>query len=700
MGSTKALCDAAFRDFVTDGVPTSGYNPPAKADIRAFGTDADSRLGALEIATASNPAASVWATPGGSAGTPSFRALLASDIPQLTVANLPASLTGAISCIGTWNAATNTPTLTSSTGTSNTYYVVSVGGSTTLNGISSWNGGDYVLFTGGTWQRVQPSALVSGATQYFDNRATAVAASINGSIQTVVTLGYTTPGIGGALYRRAGSAPSHAAYFQSADGAYWVIKSPTIYPEQLGATGDGVTDDSTAMQNVINYAQQVGIATEGRAGEVVGLPGQVYAIGSTLTTTVPIKFHIPYLLYTPTTGACIIFGNVKSYRNWGYDIKIGTVRAKNGNLALPASVNGSGCDGAVFRCVQFSKIEIGTVIAFTRNNIYMDQTNTASPFTTTITANCSIASGTNTLTIAGAAFTANDVGKNISVPGAGAAGATLVTYIASYISATQVTLVSNASTTLAASSRTVTYSGGQQNQMNYYSFGQVAFGGVGYQQASVDAATGAFNDNFVYIQNSFANVINANVDASNDNNNTYEWTLDAPSSAAGASGRCATIGGSYNTFRVGFVNGVWEFKGSAVENRVEIGNDVTNGVSITWGGVLNEVVCGGNINLPLTVSITDNSLLQNNYGVPIIVYVTFNLVPGTTGNVSVQIDLQDSRAIYSAISQYLATPVSVPAALNSTISARVPPGWFWRAKKTIGGNGALTYLVSTIMPDR
>jgi hypothetical protein len=55
---------------------------------------------------------------------------------------------------GTWDASTNTPTLVSSTGTKGDYYVVSVAGSTTLDGESNWGVGDWVVFNNNTWQKV------------------------------------------------------------------------------------------------------------------------------------------------------------------------------------------------------------------------------------------------------------------------------------------------------------------------------------------------------------------------------------------------------------------------------------------------------------------------------------------------------------------------------------------------------------------
>lgn len=54
---------------------------------------------------------------------------------------------------GEWNANTNSPTLVSSTGTTGHYYRVNVAGTTTLNGVSSWNLGDEVYFSGTVWLR-------------------------------------------------------------------------------------------------------------------------------------------------------------------------------------------------------------------------------------------------------------------------------------------------------------------------------------------------------------------------------------------------------------------------------------------------------------------------------------------------------------------------------------------------------------------
>jgi hypothetical protein len=71
------------------------------------------------------------------------------------------SITGGLSYQGSWNASTNTPTLTSGAGTAGTYYVVSVSGSTNLDGITDWVVGDWAIFNGTTWQKIDQTNLVT-----------------------------------------------------------------------------------------------------------------------------------------------------------------------------------------------------------------------------------------------------------------------------------------------------------------------------------------------------------------------------------------------------------------------------------------------------------------------------------------------------------------------------------------------------------
>jgi hypothetical protein len=97
---------------------------------------------------------------------------------KVPVSELPAAVLGALSYQGTWDASTNTPTLTSSVGTKGYYYVVSVAGNTNLNGITDWLVGDWAVYNGTVWQKVDntdaggdvvgPSSATDNAIARFD----------------------------------------------------------------------------------------------------------------------------------------------------------------------------------------------------------------------------------------------------------------------------------------------------------------------------------------------------------------------------------------------------------------------------------------------------------------------------------------------------------------------------------------------------
>ena len=62
---------------------------------------------------------------------------------------------------GTWDASTNSPTLTSSVGTNGDYYVVSTAGNTDLDGIKDGQIGDWAIFNGTVWQKIDQSNTVT-----------------------------------------------------------------------------------------------------------------------------------------------------------------------------------------------------------------------------------------------------------------------------------------------------------------------------------------------------------------------------------------------------------------------------------------------------------------------------------------------------------------------------------------------------------
>ena len=82
------------------------------------------------------------------------------------VQNLIGTIPAGLVFQGTWDAATNTPTLTSGTGTTGNFYIVSTSGSTNLDGVTDWVTGDWAVFIeqGGTdaWEKIDNSSVLDG----------------------------------------------------------------------------------------------------------------------------------------------------------------------------------------------------------------------------------------------------------------------------------------------------------------------------------------------------------------------------------------------------------------------------------------------------------------------------------------------------------------------------------------------------------
>jgi hypothetical protein len=112
------------------------------------------------------------------------------------LSQIPASIQGGVSYQGTWNASTNTPTLSNGVGTKGYYYVVSVAGSTNLDGITSWNVGDWAIFNGTVWQKVDNTDAVTSVNGYtgtvvlgYGDITTGVVPVVNGGTGVTVSSG-------------------------------------------------------------------------------------------------------------------------------------------------------------------------------------------------------------------------------------------------------------------------------------------------------------------------------------------------------------------------------------------------------------------------------------------------------------------------------------------------------------------------------
>jgi hypothetical protein len=79
---------------------------------------------------------------------------------MLKVAGGGGGISGGVVYQGTWDANSNSPMLTSGIGTKGYYYVVSISGNTNLDGITDWVAGDWAIFNGVAWQKVDNTESV------------------------------------------------------------------------------------------------------------------------------------------------------------------------------------------------------------------------------------------------------------------------------------------------------------------------------------------------------------------------------------------------------------------------------------------------------------------------------------------------------------------------------------------------------------
>jgi len=179
-------------------------------------------------------------------------------------------LQGDLNYQGTWNASTNTPTLTSSTGTQGYYYVVDVAGSTNLNGITDWQIGDWAIFNGSVWQKVDNTDAVTsvngftgavtltttniaeGTNEYFTTARARASVSAGTGISYDSGTGVITnssPSLGGDVVGPASATDNAIARYDTTTGK--LIQNSLVIVDDTGSvTGvNALTAESLTVNN-------------------------------------------------------------------------------------------------------------------------------------------------------------------------------------------------------------------------------------------------------------------------------------------------------------------------------------------------------------------------------------------------------------------------------------------------------------------
>jgi hypothetical protein len=226
---------------------------------------------------------------------------------------------------GTWNASTNTPTLASGVGDPGDYYIVSVAGTTNLDGITDWQPGDWAIFNGTEWQKIDQSWATAGANNnitsmtgitggisspdfvQFDTTATVTNAAGRlywDDTQKTLTVGLNaniSADIGQTLYA-----------YATNDESVTINKGQPVY--MFSAQGDRVSVKLAYNTGDATSAKTLGICAENIAAGQAGLilcqgvqdgldmsaysPGDTLYLGATAGTLTNVKPYAPnHLVY-------------------------------------------------------------------------------------------------------------------------------------------------------------------------------------------------------------------------------------------------------------------------------------------------------------------------------------------------------------------------------------------------------------------
>lgn len=151
---------------------------------------------------------------------------------------------------GTWDASTNTPTLTSGVGIKGHYYIVSVEGTTVLDGVDHWHVGDWAIFDGAEWQKVDNTDAVVSVNGYTG--------AVNITTQDVpeaVNLYFTTDRARNAVSAGVGlSYDNVTGVFTNTITQYTdALARQAISITNIGNNGSASYDNGTGVLNIPNY---------------------------------------------------------------------------------------------------------------------------------------------------------------------------------------------------------------------------------------------------------------------------------------------------------------------------------------------------------------------------------------------------------------------------------------------------------------
>jgi hypothetical protein len=326
---------------------------------------------------------------------------------------------------GTWNASTNTPALASGVGVRGYYYIVSVAGTTNLDGITDWFVGDWAIFDGTAWQQVDNTdAVVSvngqtgavslttdnipeGVTNqyYLDSRARAALSFTAGSgaynsTTGVITIPTNTSQLtnGASFITLASLSGTAPIQYNNTTGAISITQSGTASNGFLSSTDWNTFNNKQAGSTNLTSLAALTFASTSfvkmTASGTFALDTNTYALASALGN------------YLPLAGGTLTGALVGTTANFSVNVNnsnSGLDLTNSGTLGYGNSIN---FYQSATKAVQIfaessapntSEIEFRTIVGGTLAKRFKIEANGAATFTSSITASSLIKSGGTSL---------------------------------------------------------------------------------------------------------------------------------------------------------------------------------------------------------------------------------------------------------------------------------------------------------------
>jgi len=305
---------------------------------------------------------------------------------------------GALNYKGTWNASTNTPTLTSSVGAKGDYYVVSVAGSTNLNGEILWGVGDWAVFNGSVWQRVEGGDTINATTV---SASTSVSTPV---IQSLSSAGGTIKNNGGTNQMQWGSGGGNNLSLEVATNI-----NPANAAVNISPTGTGTVTINPATASTMNNVAIGGTtALAGRFTDVTATTGNLVvnttAKGVTTGSAIPLGLGVNTAVNAATIDTSSNFNIGQTTAISGAKLTVNGQIATSPFTAINSSSATTVATGVSFLAVLRDRGNAGTAIVLYDNNsspavVIVSQTGAAKFVTTApLATEIQIANGGNAIT--------------------------------------------------------------------------------------------------------------------------------------------------------------------------------------------------------------------------------------------------------------------------------------------------------------